>query len=287
MSRQLAVVGLGGMGGGMAHCLLNAGFPLTVWNRTRERAAPLISAGATLAETPADVAGAEVLVVSLADESVVDEVLFGQVLEHLRPGTVVVDTTTVSPTYARQAAVRLSAAGVRRVEACVVGNPPMALAGQLRVFTAGEEADVKAVQDVLRVLGQEVRHLGEAGQASILKLAFNLLLGAQTAALAEAVGFCERRGLNREDVLNAIMNSGWRSPVLKFRADFMHNRQYQPPGFRASLMAKDLRLVTEEAAEAGLQLPLTETAGRWFTRAAESGLGDDDAAVVAELVGKD
>ncbi|GAA1858960.1 NAD(P)-dependent oxidoreductase [Asanoa iriomotensis] len=282
---RLAVIGLGNMGGGMARRLLGAGFPIAVHNRTRAKAEPLRSAGATVLETPTEAArAADVVLLSLSDEAAVDQILFGQLLEHLRPDTIVIDTSTVSPAYAREADARLRSRGIRRVEACVVGNPPMALAGQLRVFTAGEEGDAHEVRDVLAAIAQEIRHLGPAGQASMLKLAFNLLLGAQTAALAEAVAFCEQRGLDRDLVLAAIMNSGWRSPVLQFRADFMRNRRYDPAGFRASLMAKDLDLITTEAALGDLRLPLTETAGRLFHEAAERGLGEQDAAVVAEIV---
>jgi 3-hydroxyisobutyrate dehydrogenase len=282
--RSVAVIGLGGMGGGMAYALLDAGFAVTVFNRTRDKAEPLVRAGAVFADTAGDVgAEAEVVVLSLADEPAVEQLLFGEVVWRLRPGTTVVDTTTVSPSFARNTALRLAASGLHRVEACVIGNPDMAQSGQLRIFTAGEESAVDGVRDVLSALGQEIRYLGSAGRASALKLAFNLLLGIQTAGLAEAVTFVESAGLDRELLLAALLSSGWRSPVLGFRAEFMRRRVYQPAGFRTVLMHKDLELALDQAAAFQLSLPLVAQAVDRFDAAIREGRGDEDAAVVAEI----
>lgn len=282
--RQLGVVGLGGMGSGIAYALLDAGFPVTVHNRTTAKTVPLERAGAQVAESPGAVgATSDVLLLSLSDESVVEEVLFGELVNQLRPGTTVVDTSTVSPSYARTTSIRLRASGIRRVEACVVGNPHMARSGRLRVFTAGAESDVDDVGDVLDAISQEVRYLGPTGRASVLKLAFNLLLGVQTAGLAEAVAFVESGGVDRELLFAALGNSGWGSPVLAFRAEFMRQRSYEPAGFRATLMHKDLRLVYEEAAAYGVALPLTGCTVERFGRVVSAGRGDEDAAVIVEF----
>jgi 3-hydroxyisobutyrate dehydrogenase-like beta-hydroxyacid dehydrogenase len=285
--RPVAVIGLGGMGSGMARALLDAGYPVTVYNRTAEKAEPLVAAGAVLAPSAgAAGAGAEVVVLSLADEHAVEEVLFGEVVGKLTPGTTVVDTSTVSPSFAHNTEIRLGASGVRRVEACVIGNPAMATSGQLRVFAAGRESDVDGVRDILGALSQEIRYLGPSGRAGTLKLAFNLLLGIQTAALAETVSFAESAGLDREYLLNALDNSGWRSPILSFRAAFMRRREYTPAGFRTVLMRKDLTLAQEEAAAHGVRLPLVAASAERFAEAISAGRGDEDAAVVAELVVK-
>lgn len=281
---RIAVVGLGRMGSGIARSLLAAGFPVTVYNRTRSKAEPLVASGATLADEAAQAGkDADVVVLSLSNESTIEEVLFAQMVPELEPGTVVVDTSTVSPLYARNTATRLAASGLRRVEACVVGNPQMAHAGQLRVFVSGEQSHVDAVSDVLEAFSQEVRYLGPSGQASAFKLALNLLLGVKTAALAEAVTFVERNGLERELLLDAIENSGWRSAVLSFRSQFMRDRSYEPPGFSARLMKKDLQLVLEEAEAGGFVLPVVQQTAQRFDAAILAGRGEEDAAVVAEL----
>lgn len=285
--RPVAVIGLGGMGSGMAKALLDNGFPVTVYNRTAAKAESLVAAGASLAPSAGEAgAGAEVVVLSLADEHAVEEVLFGEVVWRLTPGTTVVDTSTVSPSFAHNTAIRLAASGVRRVEACVIGNPAMAKTGQLRVFAAGAESDVDDVRDVLGALSQEIRYLGPSGRAGTLKLAFNLLLGIQTAALAETVSFAESAGLDREYLLAALDNSGWRSPILSFRAEFMRRREYLPAGFRTVLMQKDLTLAREEAAAHGVALPLVDASAERFAEAISAGRGDEDAAVVAELVAR-
>ena len=159
----------------------------------------------------------------------------------------------------------------------------MAASGQLRVFAAGDKPDVDTVADVLDAIGQDVRYLGATGRASSLKLAFNLLLGVQTLGLAEAVEFAETAGLDRELLLNALESSGWRSPVLSFRADFMRRRTYQPAGFRSALMYKDLNLAAREAAARQVDLPLVRCAADRYESVISVGRGDDDAAVVVDV----
>ncbi|MDG4820774.1 NAD(P)-dependent oxidoreductase [Asanoa sp. WMMD1127] len=282
---RVAVVGLGGMGGGVAKRLVAAGLAPLVWNRSEGKARALVTAGAVAAGSPAEVAAAaDVVLVSLSDEQAVEEVLFGEMLPHLRAGSTVVEMTTLAPGYARAAAERLAKEDVRRVEACLIGNPEMAEAGHLRVFVAGERAHVDAVQPVFDALARQgMLYLGPTGQAAAMKLAFNLLLGVQTAGLAEAVLFAEQAGLSRELLLTAIQKSGWRSPVLNFRADFMRTRTYQPPGFRAELMAKDMRLAVGDAQAQGVSLPMTRQAALRFDAAVSAGSGDSDAAVVVEI----
>ncbi|MGW4799060.1 NAD(P)-dependent oxidoreductase [Nonomuraea sp. NPDC004297] len=282
-AKPIAVLGLGGMGAGMACALLDAGANVTAWNRSPEKAVSVGKAGATIAATPAEaVAGADVVLLSLADEAAVEQVLFGELDGRLRPGTIVVDTSTVTPTFAVHADKRLAEAGVRRVEACVMGNPAMAATGALRVFAAGEEAAVEEVREVLATIGQDVRHLGPTGNASALKLAFNLMLGVHIMGLAEAVRFVEAMGIDRSVLLDVFDNSGWRSPVLSFRAQFMRGQRYRPAAFRATLMHKDLSLAGEEAREHGADLPLTARAIEAYAAVLAAGHGDDDAAIVAE-----
>ncbi|CAM3691540.1 NAD(P)-dependent oxidoreductase [Kibdelosporangium persicum] len=279
-----AVIGLGAMGSGMARSLLAAGFTTIVFNRTATKAESLRQAGAIVAATAANAAAvADVVLLSLADEEAVERVLFGELAGRLRPGMVVVDTSTVSPAFSREAARRLAEAGVRRVEACVIGNPMMAATGQLRVFTAGNESDVDSVHDVLVAIGREHRHLGPAGNACVLKLAFNLLLGVQTVGLAEAVAFVEAMGMDRRLLLDAFAGSGWHSPVLGFRAEFMRTRNYQPAAFRAALMLKDLSLAGREAHAQGVELPIVGRATEILASTVDAGYGDDDAAAVVEL----
>lgn len=275
---DLAFIGLGAMGGGMAHALRTAGFPIMVFNRTRSRAEPLAAVGARVADSPAQAAdGVRVVVLSLSDEQAVEEILFGQLAGRLRPDAVVVDTSTVSPAYAIEAGRRLAKEGVRRVEACVLGNPAMARSGALRVFTAGREEDVAEVRAVLDAIGQEVRHVGGPGSASALKLAFNLILGNQVAALAEAVRLTDGAGVDRDLFLTALTASGFSSPTLAFRAEMVRARRTEPAHFRLRLMHKDLALAVSEAAARGDELPVTAAAATRFAEGITRGHGDHDA----------
>ncbi|WP_405997517.1 NAD(P)-binding domain-containing protein [Streptomyces sp. NBC_00829] len=279
----VAFIGLGNMGAGMAHRLIDAGRSLTVFNRTVAKTRPLADAGATVAASAGDAAaGHSVVVLSLSDEPAVEDVLFGQIVPRLAPGAVVVDTSTVSPAYAKQAAARLSAAGLRRVEACVVGNPFQAREGKLRVYTSGEQGDIDAVRPLLDTIGSEVVHLGEPGTAATIKLIFNLLLGAQVASLAESVAYGVEAGLDRDGLLGAVAGSGFSSVVMRFRAELMRKAAYEPAFFRSTLMEKDLRLAIEDAALAGVALPVLDTVRERFAAANAAGDGDKDASVLIE-----
>ncbi|MGP4026296.1 NAD(P)-dependent oxidoreductase [Actinomadura sp. 3N407] len=286
-NREVAFIGLGVMGAGMATRLVETGRSVRVYNRTPEKAAPVVEAGARAARTAADAArDADVVIVSLADEAAVEKVLFGDAVHGLAPGTPVIDTSTVTPAFAREAAGRLADLGARRVEACVLGNPLQARSGEMRVMAAGDRADVDAVRDVLSDLGREVRYFGGAGAAATMKLVLNVLIGAEIAALAEAVSLGESGGLDRDEILECIGGSGVSSMVMTFRAAIMRERRYTPAAFRSSLMAKDLRYAIELADGAGADLPLAERVLEIVARAVERGDGDRDLAVLAEHVGR-
>lgn len=279
----LALLGTGNMGAAMAARLLDLGFRVTVHNRTAERTAGLAAAGASVAPTAAAAAaGAAVVLVSLSDDAAVEHVVFGELEGALTPGQFLVDTSTLSPGYARSSDRRLSVAGVRRVEACVVGNPHQARHGYLRVFAGGSADDVDAVREVLAALGHQVVHVGGAGQGCVVKLVFNLLLGAQIASLAEAVGYGTAAGLDRDWLLSVIASSGFSSKVMAFRAEVMRERQYEPPGFRADLMLKDLRVALDDAVDVGVRPSVLGEVRNLYAAVVASGDGARDAAVVAE-----
>ncbi|MFE9770422.1 NAD(P)-dependent oxidoreductase [Streptomyces sp. NPDC005931] len=282
-NRQLAFIGLGNMGGGMARRLLDTGHTLTVYNRTARKASPLVEAGARLADAPERAAaGHHLVVLSLSDEKAVEEILFERVVPVLAPGTVVVDTSTVSPGYAREAAARLADKGLRRVEACVVGNPLQARKGELRVFVSGAPEDLYETRPVLEAIGSEVVHVGAPGTAAALKLILNLLLGAQVAALAEAVDYGTAAGIDRDQLISVVSASGFSSMVMRFRADLMLKRTYEPAFFRSELMEKDIRIAMEAAAALGTAMPVLGAVRERFAQVMAAGDGDKDASVLVE-----
>jgi 3-hydroxyisobutyrate dehydrogenase-like beta-hydroxyacid dehydrogenase len=282
---RIGILGLGRMGSGMARRLLDSGFPLSVWNRTAGSAQTLAAAGATLKESPAAaLTGVDAVLISLSDADAVDAVLFGPAgaAGTLRPGLPVINTTTVSPEYAVGLSARLGRQGVPYLDVALLGNPFQAGEGQLRVIAAGGRADLAVARPVLDALGKQVTYVGPVGQAAATKLVFNALLGAQLAALAEAMAYGVRAGLDYNLLLGAIAESGFSSKVMAFRAALAQQHKYQPAAFSSALMGKDLGLVLAEGQRHAVEMPLLAAAGAHFQEIIERGDGDLDAAVVIE-----
>jgi 3-hydroxyisobutyrate dehydrogenase len=280
---RIGFIGLGNMGSGMACRLAEAGYPLAVYNRTRSKADEVVALGAEFAESPAEVAsGADVVMISLADQDAVDTVLTGDggVFGSLPAGGCIVDMSTVPPAFARELGPRATAAGYRALDACVYGAPMHARSGELRVMVGGDEQDFHAVEEILEAFGKEITYLGPKGAGATMKLVLNMLMGVQMPALAEAIVYGESAGLPREKILKMIAGSGYSSPVMSFRCGLMGRRAFDNAAFRLSLMRKDMMLVLAEGQELGVPLPVTESAYSMLTAAKQQGLGELDVAAM-------
>ncbi len=281
--QRIAFIGLGVMGNGMACRLVESGYDVAVYNRTRAKADEVAELGARVADSPADAAReADVVMLSLANQEIVARMLFDAdgVLETLREGSYILDMSTVPPDFPREVAARARDAGHHALDACVLGNPMHARQGEMRVMAGGEEQDFRAVEPLLEVLGKEVTYLGGSGMGATMKLVLNMLMGVQMPALAEAVVFGERAGLAREQVLEMIAKSGYSSPVMSFRCAIMGQRNFEFAAFKLGLMRKDMTLVLGEAQKAGVPMPVTESAHAMLTAAQQQGLGDLDVAAM-------
>jgi 3-hydroxyisobutyrate dehydrogenase len=286
MERQrLGFIGLGNMGLGIASRLVESGYEVAVFNRTRSKSEEVGRLGARVADSPAAAAaGADVLLLSVADQNVVTQMLFGEhgAFGSLSAGAAVVDMSTVPPSFARELAVRASEAGYRALDACVLGAPHHARTGELRVMVGGEESDFRALESLLETVGKEVTYLGANGMGATMKLVLNMLMGVQMPALAEAVVFGEQAGLPRDKILQMIAGSGYSSPVMTFRCPMMEKRDFGKALFKLSLMRKDMMLLLGEAQELGVPMPVSESAYAMLTAAKQQGLGElDVAAMVA------
>ncbi len=286
MSKErIGFIGLGNMGGGMASRLAESGFEVTVYNRTRAKSEEVGRLGARVADSPAEAAvDADVLMLSLADQHVVEAVLSGKdgALERLRPGSLIVDMSTVPPDFARTLAGKARDAGYRTLDACVLGAPHHARTGELRVMVGGAESDFHGIEQILSTIGKEFTYLGGHGMGATMKLVLNMLMGVQMPALAEAVVFGEQAGLPRDKILQMIAGSGYSSPVMNFRCPMMEKREFSKAMFRLSLMQKDMKLLLEEALELEVPMPVSEAAYAMLTAAKQQGLGElDVAAMVA------
>lgn len=281
--QRLAVIGLGNMGSGVACRLLESGYDVAVYNRTREKTGEAEGRGARVAESPADAARhAEVVVLSLADHHVVEAMLFDAdgVFETLGAGGYVVDMSTVPPKFARQLARRSVERQCHPLDACILGNKRHAMTGELRVMVGGTEADFRAVEGILGVVGKEVTHVGDSGLGATMKLVLNMLMGIEMQGLAEAVAFGERAGLDRHKVLQLIARSGYSSPVMSFKCGAMERRSFQQADFKLRLMRKDMMLTLAECQELGVPMPASESAYTMLTGALQQGLGDLDCSAI-------
>jgi 3-hydroxyisobutyrate dehydrogenase len=282
-TQRIGFIGLGAMGLGMASKLAESGYELAVYNRTREKSEQVGALGARVAGTPADAArDAEVVMLSLADQHVVEAMLFGDdgVAGGAPEGALIVDLSTVSPDFSRETARRAEESGYRAIDACVLGNPDHARQGELRVMVGGAEDDFHAVEPILETIGKQVVYYGDHGMGATMKLVLNMLMGVQMPALAEAVVFGEKAGLPREGILAMIAGSGYSSPMMTFRCPMMAQRQFQRVAFKLALMEKDMGLVLDEARDRGVPMPVAETAHAALSSAAEQGLGDFDVSAI-------
>jgi 3-hydroxyisobutyrate dehydrogenase len=202
----------------------------------------------------------------------------------LRPGSVVIDTSTVSPQFARDLSERLTRAGHDALEARLLGNAQHAVTGELRVMAAGDAATFERARPLLAALGKEVTYLGGAGSAATMKLVLNMLMGIEMQALAEAITRGQRAGLPRQAVIGSIAASGFSSPVMRFKAGVMGRRAFSPADFRLALMHKDMALARSEAERLGVPLPSADAAHGVLTGAVRGGMGELDCAAVLEFL---
>jgi 3-hydroxyisobutyrate dehydrogenase-like beta-hydroxyacid dehydrogenase len=263
---KIGLIGLGLMGRPMGMNLLKAGHPLTVWNRTASRAEELVAAGATLAKSPKEVAAAaDVLLTMVSDPPALEEVLWGAkgqdtaALPALKPGSIYIDSSTVSPALARKIASACAERGVRFLDAPVTGGDWGAKKGEL-IFMIGGDADtLKAVEPILAVMGKRWFHLGPNGAGQTIKLAMNLILALQVDALAEALALVTGAGLKGESLIEVMQSSMARSGVLDVKAPNLLKGEYTP-SFPLRLMHKDLSLALDLANQLGVALPATAAA---------------------------
>jgi 3-hydroxyisobutyrate dehydrogenase len=281
---KVALLGLGLMGGGMAGRLLDAGYPLSVYNRTPGKAEALAGRGAKVAQTPREaVDGAGVVLSMLADVPVCRDIWLGrgEALAGTAPGAILVESSTVTVEWIHELDHAAQEQGCQLVDAPVTGSKAQAAAGQL-LFLAGGSADaVNKITPVLKAMGRDVVHVGPVGSGARLKLINNFLSGSQVAALAEALSLIERSGLDREKALTVLTEGAPGSPLVKLLSGRMTARQYEP-NFVLRLMAKDLRYAVSEADHQALDLDMGRAALRVFEHAIAAGQGEDDMSAVVE-----
>lgn len=285
MKPAVGLIGLGLMGTPMGKNLLKAGFPLCVWNRSSTKADELVRGGAKLAATPREAAAfADVLITIVSDPPAVEAVLWSEegALEGLRPGSVLVDSSTVSPDLARRTAAACAERGVDFLDAPVTGGTWGAEKGEL-VFMVGGKAEVlERVKPVLAAMGKRFFHLGPNGGGQTVKLAMNLILALEVDALAEALALVAASGVPGERLVEVLQSSMARAAVLDVKAPLILKQEF-PPSFPLRLMHKDLKLALELAREQGVALPAGAAAFETYDAVKSAANDDPDYAAVARF----
>jgi 3-hydroxyisobutyrate dehydrogenase-like beta-hydroxyacid dehydrogenase len=286
---RVGFIGLGGMGSRMASRLLNAGYHVTVYNRTRRRAEDLTQLGASIAESPRELSrSADMVLSSVADDTALEHVMFGNegALEGAGRGSVFIDVSTVHPRTSLRLFEAGLAKGVSVLDAPVSGSLPQAEQGQLVLFVGGEQPVYERCQPLFGVLGKTALYMGPSGSGAMTKLCVNALLGIGMQALAEAVVLGERGGLARGRLLEALAETSVLSPSQRSKYANIQRDEY-PATFPVRLMFKDLSLVLQRARELMVFVPAAAAAAEVAAteRAREPAAGvDEDFSVVVRTI---
>jgi 3-hydroxyisobutyrate dehydrogenase-like beta-hydroxyacid dehydrogenase len=276
MKPPVGLIGLGLMGKPMGANLLKAGHELTVWNRTASRGDDLVAQGAKRAASPREVAAAsEVILTIVSDPPAVESVLWGEsgVFSGLRRGSVMIESSTVSPGLEKRAAAAAAALGAEFLEAPVTGGTWGAEKGELVFMVGGEASTLKRVEPVLGAMGKRWFHLGPVGAGQTVKLAMNLLLDVQVEAFAEALALVTRAGVPGQSLYEVMQSSMGRSGVLDLKGANMLKGEYKP-SFPLRLMHKDLGLALDLGNQLGVPLPAA-AASREVLNAVKGAMTED------------
>jgi 3-hydroxyisobutyrate dehydrogenase len=283
---RVALFGLGLMGSGMARRLLGAGFPLAIYNRSAEKAAPLAADGAEVAATPGEAAAkADIVLSMVADDTASRAVWLGKqgALATVARGTVLVESSTLTVAWVNELAEAAAERGCELLDAPVTGTKSHAASGEMLFLVGGSARALEKARPVLAVLSRAIVHVGANGSGALLKLVNNFLCGVQTASWAEALALIERGGLDHGKAVEVLLNGAPGSPMLKTISARIAAANDYAPNFVLSLMAKDLRYALGEGQQRGLSMPTVTAALELFSAAEAAGLGGKDFAAVAEV----
>lgn len=284
--QRIGFIGLGLMGQHMARRLLEAGHPLTVWNRTTEKAQALRAAGAAWAASPKTLAlSSDVVITMVTDSASSEEVSCGPdgVLAGARPGLTLIDMSSITPETSRSIAERARAKGIAMLDAPVTGAPKVASEGKLGVMVGGPRETFDACLPIFQVMGVKIVYAGPNGMGSTLKLVNNLILGVAIHAASEALVLATKAGLDPQAVIEITSVGGARTGAMETRGPRMVQRDFSPH-FSVNNMYKDLSNVVKLAEECGVSLPVAGAAREILRAAKSQGKGDLDSCAVMTVL---
>lgn len=276
---QLGFIGLGLMGSRIAQKFLDAGHSVTVYNRTRAKAEPLIAAGMTWADSPRAVAeNSEITFTMVRDTAALAEIA-DDMVAGLSAGKILVDMSTVSPRLTRELADKVAAKGAKMLEAPVSGSIPAIQAGTLVPFVGGDAETLERVRPILEIIAQKIVHVGTNGQGMAMKIAINANLAPQLVVLFETLLLAEKSGIPRQQAFDSLLNSVAASPLIKYRAPFIF-KMPEEVWFSIDMMQKDLLLALDLAREVQMPMPSVAYANELLNNARALGYGEQDFAAI-------
>jgi 3-hydroxyisobutyrate dehydrogenase len=281
---RVAILGLGIMGTGMANRLLSADFPLTVYNRNREKSVSFADGGAFVAASPREAASRSVIILSMVgDDAASRGIWLGEngALAGAAPGSVLIESSTLSGDWIQELAIKAAERGCRFLDAPVTGTKPHAASGELVFLVGGSAEAVDAARPVFSVLGRDVVHLGPVGSGSLMKLINNFVCGVQAASFAEAVAMIDAGGLDRAKAISILTGGAPGSGIVKRMADRIAAGDFTP-NFALRWMAKDIGYAIDDASKNGIALQTAAAALSVFKQAIAEGHGDEDFSAVSK-----
>jgi len=274
---SIGFIGMGHMGSHMAQRLLDAGYQVTVYDRTEEKAKALGQRGALVAPTPKELAAnCQVVMACVTNDEAQQDVMFGpdDALAGVHGGSMIIDLSTVSPHASRRLYQAAKEKGVPMIDAAVSGSVPQVDQGSLVIFVGGEQTTYQQCKPLLDVLGKNSFYMGASGMGTTMKLVVNTLLGLGMQALAEAIALGEKAGVEKGLLLDVLGQTAVLTPGQKSKLENVRREQY-PTNFALSLMHKDLSLVLSRAYDVSVSMPTTAAAQQMYTAAMAKGMDED------------
>ena len=274
---SIGFIGMGHMGSHMAQRLLDAGYQLTVYDRTEEKAQEVGQRGAQVAQTPKDLAAnCQVVMACVTNDEAQQDVVFGPegALAGVHGDSMIIDLSTVSPGASRRLYQAAKEQGVPMIDAAVSGSLPQVDQGSLVIFVGGEQKTYQECKPLLDVLGTSSFYMGPSGMGTTMKLVVNTLLGLGMQALAEAIALGEKAGLEKGLLLDVMGQTTVLTPGQKSKLENVKREEY-PTNFALSLMHKDFRLVLSQAYDLSVSMPATAAAQQMYTAAMAKGRDAD------------
>ncbi|AMR30286.1 6-phosphogluconate dehydrogenase [Mucilaginibacter sp. PAMC 26640] len=280
---KIGWIGLGLMGIPMSQQLVKAGYPLTVYNRNKDKAASLTKQGADIAGTPGElIQNTDVVIIMVTDDNAINEIFNGDsgLLNAKTSGKIIINMSTVSPAISKQMGALCKQQGNHYLDAPVSGSVKQAETAALVIMAGGDPATFNKVKPILDCMGKMALNIGDIGAGNAAKLAINSLLSIHAQALAEALILAKRNGIAPETLLELLNNGALANPFMKIKGEAILSDNYKP-AFSLNNIVKDLKL----AKDIGLTTPMGQTALETFS-AAQGEFGEEDLIAVMKQVEK-